>query len=121
MLKGRRREVKVIFSTANTAVDNPHDHRPALVVDADVATAGMLAVVENVGHGADELAVGVGCSTGAEADFVVGHGAGVGGCSGFLFGGSSGSGDSEAKCRNDGGNGNHFEVLEVERACLEVE
>lgn len=78
----------------------------------------MLAVVERVGHGADELAVGVGCSTGAEADFVVGHGAGVGGsCSGFWFGGSGGSGDGEAKCRNDGGNGDHYEVLEIESEC----
>lgn len=120
MLEGCRREVKVVFSTAGAAIDNPDIHRPALIVDAEVATAGALAVIERVGDGDDELAVGVGLSTGAEADFVVGYGAGEGGSSGVWFGGSSGRGDGEAKRRNDGDNGNHVEVFEIGSVCLEV-
>lgn len=120
MLESCRGEVKVIFSTAGAAVDNPDVHRPALVVDADVATAGVLAVVKRVGHGDDALAISVGLSTGAKADLVVGHGAGEdGSCSGFWFSGSSGSGEGEAKRGDGGGNkGNHFEVFGIESAFL---
>lgn len=105
-IERRRREIEVVLGASGAAVDDGDHLGAALVVDADLAAAGVLAVVERGRDGGDELAVVVGLTAGAEAGVVPGDGAGaVDGGASVGLGGSGGGGEGHG----DGGEGSESE------------
>lgn len=111
-----RREIKVVLGASRAAVDNSNDCGFVLVADPDLAATWVLAVVERVRDGNNELAVVVDLAAGAAASIIPGYGAAVGrSCAGFCLSGSRRAGEGQAENRECGCNeGNHF------GSCLEV-
>lgn len=111
-----RREIKVVLGASRAAVDNSEDCGFALVLDPDLATTWMLAVVERGGDGANEFVIVVSLAAGAEAGIIPGDGASVGrSCAGFCLSGSRRAGEGQTESSESGGNErNHCEIVRNE-------
>lgn len=76
VLERSRGQVKVAVGAATTAVHDADIDAASMVVDVDVAPAGVLSVEETMAYGGDVVMGGVLVAAGSEAGLVVGYVAG---------------------------------------------
>ena len=73
VLERSRRQVKVAISAATAAVYDADIDAVSMVVDADVAPAGVLGVEETMAYGGNVVIGGVLVAAGSKAGLVVGY------------------------------------------------